>query len=206
MKQVSLEHYDFGSYESPERFTSYWHQLDSTLAYSAERILEIGKGSGVFAALASRFGLKITTMDIDLELQPTVAGSVLALPFTYNSFELTVAFQILEHLPFEMLTLALSEMQRVSSKGILISLPDAGTSLYGTLKLPFLQRFHFQVPHYRVYKPLHQFTGEHYWEINKRGYSLQRTMEQISKAGLTCRYTWLNQHNPYHRFFDLRRG
>lgn len=206
MKQVSLEHYDFRSYESAERFTSYWHQIDSALAFNAEKILEIGKGSGVFSALSALSGLQVTTLDIDVELRPTVAGSVLSLPFANDSFELTVAFQILEHLPFEMLTAALSEMQRISSKGILISLPDVGSSLFGTLKLPFLNKLHFQIPHHRIFKPQHRFTGEHYWEINKRGYSLGHTMEQISKAGLTCRHTWLNHYHPYHRFFDLRRS
>ncbi|MDR2260270.1 MAG: hypothetical protein LBE06_04915, partial [Azoarcus sp.] len=55
----------------------------------------------------------------------------------------------------------------------------------------------------------HTFDGEHYWEINKRGYSLKTVMNAIKKSGEDAGFT-LEKHyrvfeNPYHHFFVLKK-
>src|SRR5690606_19509868 len=136
---------------------------------------------------------------------PSFCGSVLDVPLVDGAVDVAAAFQILEHLPFESFTPALQELGRVSRKGVVISLPEFGnTSLVMTI--PFVRRLLFTFGTFPLWKPKHHFDGEHYWEINKRDYELRRIIEAIEQCDLICQRTWLNPHNPYHRFFVLRKA
>lgn len=204
MKQVDTSHYDYLRYESPERFTSYYYQLRAVLDRRPASVLEIGRGSGIFQALAAHAGITAYSVDIDVQLRPSVCGSVLALAFADASVDLCVAFQILEHLPFATLARAAGEIARVCRDGAVISLPEHGNAAM-TLSLPYVRKLRFTLPRVSVFKPRHRFDGEHYWELNKRGYDTRRVIAVFQDAGLACERTWLNPYNPYHRFFQFRR-
>ena len=53
------------------------------------------------------------SVDVAEDLQPEVVGSVTKLPFPDKSFDVVVAFEVLEHLPFEKFEVAVSEISRV---------------------------------------------------------------------------------------------
>ncbi|HFE37487.1 MAG TPA: class I SAM-dependent methyltransferase, partial [Gammaproteobacteria bacterium] len=124
-KQVNKEHYEFQRYLSKARWNSVWHQLDEVIRLQPESVLEIGPGPGVFKNMATLFGVKVETLDIDPELMPDHVGSVTALPFEDNSYDVVCAFQILEHLPYDVALRAFNEIVRVSRSHVVISLPDA---------------------------------------------------------------------------------
>jgi hypothetical protein len=202
-KQVDRSHYAFESYESEARFTSYYHQVRSVLSLQPRTLLEIGGGSAAFASLVRGLGIYTYSLDVDPALQPTIRGDVSCLPITSNSVDICVAFQVLEHLPFEKFSSVVCELSRVSRIGAVISLPEFGNAGV-VLTVPFVRRIHMA---FRAVPPFyaHHFDGEHYWEINKRGYPLSKIFSGISDAGLTCERTWLNPYNPYHRFFVCRK-
>ncbi len=204
MKQVEKRHYDFAAYESPERFTSYYHQLQATLRLAPGSLVEIGVGSGLFVQMARKLGIDAFGLDVDPELQPAVCGNLLQLPLQDSSVDVCAAFQILEHLPFEDFRPAVRELARVCRTGIVLSLPEFGNAAM-VLSLPFVRKLRFAGRALPLIKPLHHFDGQHYWEINKRGYGLARVIAAIERAGLECEDTWLNSFNPYHRFFVLRK-
>jgi len=106
------------------RWASLWHQLDEVMQLGPATVLEIGPGKGVFKHLSSIFDLKVETLDIDSDLEPDHIGSAIDLPFDDKSFDLICAFQILEHLPYELALQAFREMACVSNRSIIISLPD----------------------------------------------------------------------------------
>lgn len=204
MKQVEKNHYTFSGYQTPERFTSYYYQLKTTLEIKPDSVLEIGVGDGIFSMLLSHHSILNYGMDIDLELNPSVNGSVMQIPFRDESIDLCVAFQILEHLPFEHLTLIAAELFRVSRLGVVISLPEFGNASLA-LALPYMRKIRIAVPRAFPFRRKHKFDGQHYWEINKRGYPRARIINTFQKAGLNCEKTWLNPYNPYHRFFIFRK-
>lgn len=203
MKQVEKSHYRFHDYESEVRFTSYYHQVKAVLDLKPEELIEIGSGTGCFLAIIKNMGITAWAVDVDAELKPSVSASVLQLPFKDNAVDVSVAFQVLEHLPFDRLQCALSELARVSKKGVVLSLPDFGNAGL-ILSFPYVRRLFFS---FRVlpFMPRHRFDGEHYWEVNKSGYSLDKVREVISESGLDCTSSWLNPYNPYHRFFVLKK-
>lgn len=201
--QVSTNHYGFLEYESEARFSSYYHQIKSLLELKPESVLEIGCGSSTFSSLIKSLGLTAYSVDFDVNLKPTISASVLDLPIKDNSIDVAVAFQVLEHLPFENFYHCLSELCRISKTGVVISLPDFGN--FGVVfSIPYVRKLVFSF-HVLPFLPKHKFDGQHYWEINKKGYSLKKIASVIDSAGLVCMKTYLNPYNPYHRFFVLKK-
>jgi hypothetical protein len=204
MKQVPSDHYAFASYENPERFTSYYYQMRAALQFAPTTLLEVGVGSKVFVELMRGHGIRTVTIDVDAHLRPSACGSVLQLPLQDGSVDVAAAFQILEHLPFEHLGTAVSELARVSRSGLVVSLPEFG-NVGIVANLPFVRRLRFASRILLGWYPRHRFDGEHYWEINKRGYRLSRVKAAITGANLKMASTWINPYNPYHRFFVLKK-
>jgi len=148
--------------------------------------------------------VKIETLDLDPDLKPDHIGSATNMPFADAAYDVVCAFQMLEHLPYEASLLAFSEMVRVSRGHVLISLPDAKPVWQYRIQIPM-----FGIHDFLINKPqfgalVHEFDGEHYWEINKLGYSLDRIITDFStKAKLIN--TYRPTENPSHRFFVFKR-
>jgi len=84
-------------YNHKGRWYSYYHQYQNIFNHDPKSVLEIGTGNGITAKMLRDNGIQTTTLDIDPETKPDVIGSVLQLPFKNNSFDIAVAFEILEH-------------------------------------------------------------------------------------------------------------
>ncbi|WP_026278746.1 class I SAM-dependent methyltransferase [Thioalkalivibrio sp. ALJ3] len=201
-KQVDKSHYAFGDYVHKRRWASVWHQLDEVTRLEPERVLEVGPGPGLFKAAAGVIGVHVETLDLDPELRPDYVASVFHLPFDADVFDVVCAFQMLEHLPFERSLEAFQEMARVARKAVVISLPDAATRWPVSIHVPRIGAVKFSIPKPRLKAPRHQFDGQHYWEINKAGYSLERvTNAFLTDATVRLGRTFRVPEYPYHRFF-----
>jgi predicted SAM-dependent methyltransferase len=155
----------------------------------------------VFKLLAIHFGLSVETVDLDPELNPDHVASADDLPFDDNTYDCVCAFQMLEHLPYEQALQAFREMIRVANKNIVISLPDSQPKWVYSFHIPKVGQkiIHFPRPRKKI--PVHEFNGEHYWEINKKGYPLQKILNDFSQENLSLMHTYRVPEYPYHRFF-----
>lgn len=199
-KQVSKSHYEFSKYMTKERWISVWHQVDEIVKLNPESVLEIGQGSGLLKVILSLLNIQIETFDVDAELEPDHVGSATDLRLESNSYDLVCAFQVLEHLPFPSALVAFNEMVRVSRGHILISLPDSMRTWYYRLHIPLVGTFRFNIPVPRLTDPVHFFDGEHYWELNKKGYGLKNVIASFSQNALLIR-SFRVRENSYHKFF-----
>ena len=195
--------YFAADYEDRNRWMSYWHQIDEILAVNPEKVLVVGKGNGLVPGYFKTAGIKTITLDIDETLRPDIVASVLKIPLIGESFDVVLCAEVLEHLPYNEFNQALSEIKRVTKIGAVISLPHFGPAIRFFLKIPFLPelRFIFKLP----YPIKHQFKGEHYWEIGKRGYPLRRIKNDIKKSGFTVKNDYIVFENPLHHFFVLKK-
>jgi ubiquinone/menaquinone biosynthesis C-methylase UbiE len=203
-KQVDRSHYAFAKYYSKERWSSIWHQVDEVLKFEPKSVLEVGGGLGVFKHAMSCFDVLVTSADIAQDLKPDIVGSITELPIEDNSFDVTCAFQVLEHLPFDHFSQGLKELKRVARKAIIISLPDAKPVYPVSICLPRLGNKQFLVPKLFVdYKkmPLH---WEHVWEVNRPNYEIGRILRVFSELRISNVSTYRVSANPYHRFFIAR--
>lgn len=198
--QVARTHYEFQSYMDKRRWASIWQQLAELTTVRPDSTLEIGPGRGLLKSVASVFDLRVTTLDIDPDLGPDFVGSATALPFSENSFDVVCAFQVLEHLPYDQSLLAMREMCRCASRAVLISLPDAAKVWPSSIYLPLVGPINLHIPSPRLRRRRHIFDGQHYWEVNTRGYELKKVLKQFHEFCPSIR-TYRVAENPYHRFF-----
>ncbi|MBS1544523.1 MAG: methyltransferase domain-containing protein [Bacteroidetes bacterium] len=201
--QVPPETYNDISYNDNGRFNSYWHQINAVIQLRPKSVLEIGTGNGLVRYVLEKNGVKVTTVDIDENLRPDILASVLSIPVHDDSFDLALCCQVLEHLPYEKFIPALSEIRRVISKNLILSLPDLHRAYRFSFQIPLLGelKWLYKVPRL---KPLDwQFNGEHYWNISCKNYSLSRIKRDIEAAGFTINATFCVFEMPWHRFFIL---
>jgi len=203
-KQVDKSIYEFSRYMTKERWCSVWHQLDEIQRLKPSKVLEVGPGPGFLKLVAATIGLKVETLDLDPELKPDHVGSATGMPFSDAAYDVVCAFQMLEHLPYDASLLAFGEMVRVSRAHVVISLPDAKPVWQYRIQIPKIGIHDFLVPKPQLSTPVHEFDGEHYWEINKKDYSLDRIISDFSKDAQLVS-TYRPTENPSHRFFVFKR-
>lgn len=193
--------YDASSYDTKARLASYWHQVDEAVRLGAKTVLMIGHGSGLASLMLQRRGVRVLTLDIDPALQPGVVGDVRALPCADRSVDVALCCQVLEHLPFRQLIPALRELRRVARVGLVLSLPDQGRS--SRLLAVLLKRRHRAVSLPTVWPRVWEYNGQHYWQVNAKGYALERIEAAIREAGWRIAMTYRPLECPYHRFWRL---
>ena len=204
-KQVSKEIYDFLRYSDEERWISYWHQIVEIIRLAPESVLEIGRGDGITGDyLKNKLGIRYTSVDVAEDLHPDVVADIEKLPFTDETYDITCAFEVLEHLPFEKFRTSLKEMCRVSRRYVVISLPHWGRQFSVGLWLPYFKKVRWQKK-FAWFAPRHVFNGQHYWEIDKRGYPMSLIVDEIKSAGLKIKKDFLAFNSPCYHFFILKK-
>ena len=203
--QIEPNHYFNVSYDSKERFISYWHQINEIIKLEPEKVLEIGIGNGFVSKYLKERGVNVITLDIDKKLNPDKIGSVLNIPFTDSSFDVVSCYELLEHLPYENFYQAVSEIFRVSKSYSVLSLPDKNRVCRFYIQIHKIVISKKLLPLPRLNAPIHKFDGEHYWEIGKARYPLSKITKDIQRAGFKIEKTYRIFENPYHRFFILRK-
>ena len=178
-KQIDKSHYEFHNYISQDRWISLWYQLSEVMSLKPRSVLEVGPGPGLLKTFAKNCGVSVETVDIDPELRPDCVASATSLPFSENAYGCVCAFQMLEHLPYRESVKALAEMVRVADDYVLISLPDAKVLWAYSLYFPKIGQVAFHFPRPRLFDPPKEFDGQHYWEINAKGYPLQKVIADL---------------------------
>ncbi len=198
----------FGHYFTGGRVNSYAHQIKAALEQKPASILEVGKGSGMVAAALRTLGIKVTTLDIQRDLEPDVVGSVTAIPLPGAAFDVTLCCQVLEHLPFEDFSCALVELRRVTTGALVLSLPDDSRYYSVDARLPFNLALNWNWSPVSV--PARSFPSSkrskmgHFWEIGYRGTSLRNVTAEIRGSGWLIEKTWRVPELSWHRFFVLK--
>lgn len=203
--QVDKKIYFGSGYFNINRFASYSYQISEIISLKPEKVLEIGVGNGLVSYLLKEAGISTTTLDFDPSLKPDILASVTDIPAANNFYDVVAAFEVLEHVPFESFSKAISEMCRVSKKNVIISLPDCNRFYKIECVLPKIgkKRLSLELPYKNP--RIHNFDGEHYWEIGKKGFPLRRIIQEIQRIGLEIERTYRAFEIPYHRFFILKK-
>ena len=173
--QVPKTHY-FKGYDSLKRFISYFYQIDLVRRLQPKKVLEVGIGNRITADYLKQSGIKIDTCDFDKNLEPDYVADIRKLPFKDSSYDIIMAYEILEHIPWKDVNKTLNEFYRVSKKYVLISIPYRIISFEFILKVPLIGRI-LRKPFINLFLGIPRFftkikfSGEHYWEMGRRNYS-----------------------------------
>lgn len=203
--QVNHQVYETLDYLDKSRWISLWHQINEVMSKKPKKILEIGVGNGLVRHVFALLGQSIKTVDIDPQLRPDYVADARKLPFANSRFDVVLCAQVLEHMPFSDFPKALKELQRICGRYVILTLPhDYLTYFMMHFKLiPFIEpiRLLVTLPRWQT----HEFNGQHYWEIGKKGYSLNKICKEITRAKFVIEKSYCLPENPYHRFFVLKK-
>lgn len=183
--QVDKSNY-FDKYDTIQRFAAYYYQIKLIKELQPETLLEIGIGNKTVFDYLKRCGINNTSCDFDRELNPDVIADIRDLPFEDNSFETVMACEVLEHIPWEDLDKALSEIYRVCNRYVLITLPYSSIKFEFIARLPFLDkklpsrvlRLYMRIP--LIFLPL-KFKKLHYWEIGRKHYPIRKIRKKLKQ-------------------------
>jgi len=166
------------------RSINHWVQAKEVTEASpdGQSVLEIGPRTGHTSWLLKLWGHEVTTVDIDQNLNPDIVANIKQLDLDRNSYDIVLAAEILEHLPYEDFGPILEKLREISKQAVVITLPAplVGISLLANIAGVEPFGFTLGIPYFKK----HLFDGQHHWELGKRGYSLRRIKETIKSSGL----------------------
>ncbi len=196
-----MDNYLKKTYDTKDRFVSYWQQINLVLGFKPSSVLVVGKGNGLIEWYLNKKVGRVVSIDIDESLEPDVVGDVRDMPFNVDEFDVVLCAEVLEHLPYEDFDKSLNGLKRVAKKGVVLSLPHWGYTFKISVKIPFLGEIN------KVFKlsgtKKHKYKGEHYWEIGKKGYPIIKILKGIEAAGYEVGQHFVEYGSPYHHFFRL---
>ena len=202
--KMAREHYFDESYDTKERFVSYWHQITEIIQLRSNKVLEVGIGNGFVSQYLKKKGINVVTLDIDHDLKPDIVGSVLSIPFGSKSFNVISCCEVLEHLPYIDFTRALKEIHRVSREYVILSLPDHTAIYRFNIELPRIKKpIKKLIPHPFPRPTHHEYDGVHHWIIGKTNYPLTRIELDIKRTGFKIIQSYRVFEFYGHRFLLL---
>lgn len=207
-RTLSTQHYG-AAYLYKERWFSFVYQVMALSGIEPVRVAEIGVGPGVVGDMlrATYPGCEYVGIDIDSSLSPSVCASVETLPFANGSFDATFCCQVLEHLPFDQFAVSIGELKRITSRRLVISLPDVSPFFFLRFShsrrlLPWLWNG-VSLP--SLFPRRHSFEehGQHYWEIGKSGFPIRNVIRELQEIGFSGIRHFRMTERPYWHFFIL---
>lgn len=207
-KQVEKEHYNFLSYLSKARWNSYYHQIEEVLKNNSQNVLIVGKGDGIVPNILKEQIEEVKVFDIAKDLEPDYLGDILEMSNIINKkFDSILCCQVLEHLPFNKFEQSISELEKVTAKQVIISLPQQNIIFNIGFKIPKIPKIDINICIPKLYK---SFTfekdgnREHYWELNVRNYSVIKIRKILEKYFI-IKNEYTVKENSYHKFFILEK-
>ncbi|MEM2045693.1 MAG: class I SAM-dependent methyltransferase [Candidatus Bathyarchaeia archaeon] len=120
-------------------------------------ILDVGCGNGAFLnslpAMYQAVGLDSSHEALKYVKTKAIQGDIASLPFESASFDLVTCLEVLEHLPSTVFERALSEIERVSRKYIIISVPNSEPLDYSLVICPSCRCWYNPHRHVRSFTP-----------------------------------------------------
>lgn len=161
------------SLESEEHWRHYWHQqkIMQGFVQPGDHVLEIGVGSGFTANYLRSKGIRVTTIDIDKEKKPDIVANIVTYDFGDQTYDHIIAFEVLEHLPFEQVEKLLPKLSSICNQMMFISVPmNRAIAFQLSMKLPKLRQVSWVVTRKlgRISSP------HHFWEVDFQSFTRQR--------------------------------
>lgn len=200
--QVEADHY-LGNYLNLPRMITYWYQAKAVRDCGGRDVMEIGLGMGLTSWILRRWGLNVCAVDFDPALRPECAGDVRAMPFADDTFDTILIAEVLEHLPYAQFDACLRELRRVTRRHVIITLPCALFGIHIGVNVPILEPRFLALGLRQWTKPV--FDGQHYWELDRRGYPKRRIRNDLRIAGFEIADEFRPALSLYNYFFVLNK-
>lgn len=195
-------------YMSMSRLQAYLEQFKLIGDSGTKKILEVGKGPGIFGSIVKSADYDYISVDHDINTRPHIVSDVTSLPLKDNSFDYVYCCQVLEHLTFDKFSKSISELCRIAKIKIIISLPDNRKYFRVSFHMPKLDfRKVITIP--KTGKDITIEThGQHFWEIGDNRYEncvskneVLNILKDSSNIKTVSNYRFYER--PYQHFYVL---
>ena len=178
--QVPAQHYG-SRYDDWDKWLTYFWTIRNVLDHGLPSVLEVGVGSKVVSSVLRNNEVRLTTLDIDPNLEPDYVASVTDMPFAENAFDGIVCTEVLNHMPWEQTRQAIREIHRVTRRLAFVTVPHFTLSFALLLRLPLLKlhELRLRLPFPKALKS----SGPHCWECGRPGYSVAKLRKEFRDAG-----------------------
>lgn len=203
--QVGRDHYFTEGYLGVERFISLHSQFSLCMAEDKDStFLEIGPGPGLLVGLMNQFGRKMTTVDFAEDLTPDYVAALPNLPFANNDFDVVCAFEVLEHIPWDIVPACINELRRLARRKIFFSIPNQSRLFEKSFSISITVGKK-QIKKDIWCKKLNKITNsdEHFWEIGHNGVTVEEVIDIAKRSGFLHVDSFYIE--PWFQFFVLEK-
>lgn len=179
--QVNKEHY-FHKSISKTGFINSYYQLKDVLPLNPNKVLIIGVGIGFEEYYLEKLDIKVTTLDIDKNLNPDYIASVDNLPeeIKKEQYDAILCSHVLEHLPFEYFNRILEDLSKIGCYLVLYLPPSVlQFKLSIALRPLFDKSLTFSLP--ILFWKKYKFNGQHYWQPYRKNHPMEVVRKVIKK-------------------------
>lgn len=172
-------------------------------------VLEAGPGEGVIKSIMSRYVERYDTLDVNSKLEPTYLSDVRGrIPKATGKYDVVIAADILEHIPFVDVPTALRNLREYLMPGgvALITIPHRAWFVFWmdwisgqghTFRFPdWIRTFY----HHRLHRRKNPIDTDHSWEIGDGLHKVQDIENIMRDAGFLIKE---RQELPYVDFWVL---
>jgi len=164
--------------ESKQHWEYYWYQqklMQSRIDKEA-KILEVGVGSGFTANYMKSQGFTLNTVDIDAQKKPDFVMNIVEMDKSLDSYDVLLAFNIFEHLPFNDFLRVLDHLSVSSIHKLFIGLPlFRKIVMEGFFRVSVVPPLRFNISmNKRKIKAEH-----HHWELGYKDFTLKRIRHEM---------------------------
>jgi SAM-dependent methyltransferase len=171
--------------------------VESLLPAGVKSILDVGSGKGEIVNNLHRdyqaVALDVSQIALTHVRCPRVLGTIEALPFADQSFNLVICLEVIEHLPDAAFRHGIQELQRVSENWMIVGVPYRENLCERTARCPSCRGYIHADTHFRRFESAeqlaglfpqfcvksHTLTGPFYRRSTRLGLCLQQRIGQI---------------------------
>lgn len=194
-------------------WTRHYHVVRDLCARVRGQVLEVGTGDGVVRRCVMPFVAGYTVLDINEQLAPDILANILEpQPALAARYDAVVCTEVLEHLPFEQLQHALSQLASFLKPGgeLFLTLPHRKGHMLVVTPRQRLWKWRFPVGMTSLSEAWNRFVRRriwidphHCWEIGDGHVTRAQVQARQAAAGLQAvAFTEL----PYCDYWVLRRA
>jgi SAM-dependent methyltransferase len=203
--QAPSTQYSSPNYLTPRRLSSIGYQYELAVNTRGQKFLDVGSGNGILSWLLQNNGTEVVSIDHNPGVKPNLVCVLPHLPIKSNAVDVSLCFQVLEHLPYKFLGPSMMELARVSKSNVVISVPDQTEvpSYKQQFAREIYQTFHLPL---RWKPPSRRTDPEHFWEIGVDGIFVEDIIKISEMCQLTMIKHFRNTLFDYHHFFVFEKS
>ncbi len=195
--------YEPVNYDSSKRFDVYKTQAACIESISGKQnistILEIGVGSGFMKNYLQNKGIKVYSIDYYKKLNPDKVIDISKKFMLKDSYDITLCFQVLEHIDESKLEQVLNNIYEIKSKKFIFSIPIKSWFFNISFKIPLIKTPFETI--FFINKNKETTSNERKWELGQKNHSINWFKETLKKANFNVIEAKVYPSDPLHAYF-----